>query len=64
MKEVKGHFTEMPTGGRNPVCIDGKKAVMECYKKYPNEPMRCAREVQAFAECVDKHRFNLVANRG
>ncbi|XP_018576599.1 MICOS complex subunit mic25-b [Anoplophora glabripennis] len=47
-----------------PPCQDMKKAVMECYKYYPNEPMRCAKVVQAFQECVDLKRSSVIANRG
>ncbi|KAJ8929265.1 hypothetical protein NQ314_018058 [Rhamnusium bicolor] len=47
-----------------PPCQDTKRAVMECYKHYPNEPMRCAKVVQAFQECVDLKRTHLIANRG
>ncbi|KAJ8956023.1 hypothetical protein NQ318_006299 [Aromia moschata] len=47
-----------------PPCQDTKKAVLECYRHYPNEPMRCAKVVQAFQECVDLKRSCLVANRG
>lgn len=63
MNEVKGEIvTSCKTRGA--VCVEGKKAVMQCYKDNPKEPMKCAQAVQAFAECVDKHRSALVANRG
>lgn len=64
MNEVKEHFPDTPNGQRKPACQEGKKAVLKCYRQYPTEPMRCAKEVQAFAECVDKHRSAVVANRG
>ncbi|XP_030766020.1 uncharacterized protein LOC115890050 [Sitophilus oryzae] len=44
-------------------CLESKRAVMECYKCYPNEPMRCAKIVQAFQECVDHKRNCLLASR-
>ncbi|CAG9826680.1 unnamed protein product [Diabrotica balteata] len=46
-----------------PPCKDTERAVMECYKCNPNEPMKCARVVQAFQECVDLKRNCLLANR-
>lgn len=46
-----------------PPCYDNKKAVVECYKKFPNEPMRCAKEVEAFAKCVDAKRSNIIDSR-
>lgn len=45
-------------------CCDNRKAVVDCYKKYPNEPMRCAKEVQEFTQCVDFKRNVLMENRG
>lgn len=46
-------------------CQESKKLVLQCYKKHPNETMRCAKEVQAFAECVDLKRACVVeANKG
>lgn len=64
MGEVKGEFLETSGLKRSPVCLEGKKAVLECYRKHPKEPMKCAKEVQAFAECVDKQRSEIVSNRG
>ncbi|KAG5898406.1 hypothetical protein JTB14_030384 [Gonioctena quinquepunctata] len=52
------------TGRILPPCKDSERAVMECYKCYPDEPMRCAKIVQAFQECVDMKRSCLLANRG
>ncbi|KRT81392.1 hypothetical protein AMK59_4952, partial [Oryctes borbonicus] len=44
-------------GAKCPVpCISMRKNVAACYKKHPNEPMKCAKEVQAFTECVDSKR--------
>lgn len=45
-------------------CCDNRKAVVDCYRKYPNEPMRCAKEVLAFTQCVDFKRSVLMENRG
>lgn len=44
-------------------CLDNKKAVIECYQCYPDEPMRCAKLVQAFQECVDLKRACLMQNK-
>ncbi|KAF7281155.1 uncharacterized protein LOC143203828 [Rhynchophorus ferrugineus] len=44
-------------------CLDMKKAVMECYRCNPDEPMRCSKIVQAFQECVDHKRSCLLASR-
>ncbi|XP_022915729.1 MICOS complex subunit Mic19 [Onthophagus taurus] len=55
-KTSKSPFSEMP-------CIMNRKKVMECYQQYPNEPMRCAKEVQAFAACVDMKSIKVVENK-
>lgn len=41
-------------------CVNNRKNVVACYKKHPNEPMRCAKEVKAFTECVDSKRVKIV----
>lgn len=46
-----------------PPCYDNKKAVVDCYKRFPNEPMRCAKEVQEFAKCVDTKRSSIIDSR-
>lgn len=53
-------------GGRGQApCADGKKAVLECYKTNSQSPMLCAQQVQAFSDCVDKHRSNTTSvNKG
>lgn len=35
-------------------CGADRAKIIACYKKYKNEPMRCAKEVQEFADCVDR----------
>ncbi|CAH1169648.1 unnamed protein product, partial [Phaedon cochleariae] len=52
------------SGIKLPACKESEQAVMECYQCYPNEPMRCAKVVQAFQECVDMKRTCLLASRG
>ncbi|XP_044254526.1 MICOS complex subunit MIC25 isoform X2 [Tribolium madens] len=47
-----------------PPCQDAKEAVMRCYREHANEPMKCAKIVQAFQQCVDSKRASLIANRG
>lgn len=64
MGEVKGEFIDTSGRSHKPVCSEGKRAVMDCYKRNPKEPMKCAKEVQAFADCVDKHRSDIISNRG
>lgn len=60
INEVNSEFNHIRTAPRGPVCSDSKKAVVECYKKYPNQPMMCEKAVQQFAECVDKHRTSIM----
>ncbi|RZC36666.1 uncharacterized protein BDFB_003076 [Asbolus verrucosus] len=60
---------EVPAASRTsskalPPCQDSKKAVMKCYIENPHEPMKCAKVVQAFQQCVDTKRASLIANRG
>lgn len=40
-------------------CADVKRTVLECYRTNGHAPMLCAQQVQAFADCVDKHRVNI-----
>ncbi|KAI4470501.1 coiled-coil-helix-coiled-coil-helix domain containing 6 [Holotrichia oblita] len=42
------------------LCTNVKKNVVDCYKMYSREPMRCAKEVQAFTACVDSNRITIV----
>ncbi|XP_060535118.1 MICOS complex subunit MIC25 [Cylas formicarius] len=44
-------------------CLDSKRAVIECYRRYPGEPLRCAKVVQAFQECVDFKTHSLLAGK-
>lgn len=61
---MEGKGGKAPGRGEAP-CADGKRAVLDCYMSHSGSPMHCARQVQAFADCVDKHRANTVeANRG
>jgi len=43
-------------------CFANRKTIIECYKKHPNEPMRCAQEVAKFAECVEQRRAEMFGN--
>ncbi|KAK4873103.1 hypothetical protein RN001_015132 [Aquatica leii] len=46
-----------------PPCQISKKKVIECYKEYPKQPMRCLKEVQAFTDCVDLQRAILIDSK-
>ncbi|KAK5640113.1 hypothetical protein RI129_010924 [Pyrocoelia pectoralis] len=43
-----------------PPCQMSKKKVLDCYKKYPNQSMKCLKEVEAFTACVDLQRSILI----
>lgn len=62
MQELQDKKTDTIKITQQP-CLDNKKAVMECYKCYPNEPMKCAKLVQAFQECVDLKRSCLMQSK-
>ncbi|XP_017786266.1 PREDICTED: MICOS complex subunit MIC19 [Nicrophorus vespilloides] len=59
----EGKITKMNNEKTIP-CTHKRADIIACYKKYKDEPMRCAKEVQQFAECVEKKRAALIANRG
>ena len=40
-----------------PVCQDHQEAVMTCYQDHPRQALRCARQVEDFARCVDLSRL-------
>lgn len=62
LEEFQGKKTET-VKMKQPPCQDNKKAVMECYQSYPTEPMKCAKLVQAFQECVDLKRACLMQSK-
>ncbi|XP_018321290.1 MICOS complex subunit MIC19 [Agrilus planipennis] len=57
IQETKKTNKEVP-------CKENKLKVLDCYQKYPNEPMRCAQIVQDFADCVDSHRASRTSSKG
>ncbi|CAH1102170.1 unnamed protein product [Psylliodes chrysocephalus] len=57
-------FTAKKIDRKLPPCKETEHAVKECYLEYPREPMRCAKVVQAFQECVDLKRNTLLLSRG
>lgn len=63
IEEVRGCKEDNPNKLTVAPCCTKREAVLACYKKYPNEPMRCAKEVAAFTECVDTTRAAVVDTR-
>ncbi|XP_031356178.1 MICOS complex subunit MIC19 isoform X1 [Photinus pyralis] len=43
-----------------PPCQISKARVLECYKRNPNQAMKCLKEVEAFTACVDLQRSILI----
>ncbi|XP_050301378.1 uncharacterized protein LOC126739647 [Anthonomus grandis grandis] len=67
-KEYKKALEEFKTGKpaqnlKEIPCLESKKAVMKCYRENCDQPMKCAKIVQAFQECVDYKRTCLLASR-
>ncbi|XP_063878586.1 uncharacterized protein LOC135110307 [Scylla paramamosain] len=44
----------------SPVCQDYQESVMTCYQDHPRQALRCARQVEEFARCVDLSRLQSV----
>lgn len=54
IKEVEKLFVKASC---TPVCQDHQEAVMTCYQDHPRQALRCARQVEDFARCVDLSRL-------
>lgn len=54
IKEVEKLFVKASC---TPVCQDHQEAVMTCYQDHPRQALRCARQVDDFARCVDLSRL-------
>ncbi|CAG9854484.1 unnamed protein product [Phyllotreta striolata] len=63
-KKAVKEFSVKKIDRKLPPCKDTERAVKECYLENPQEPMKCAKVVQAFQECVDSRRNALLASRG
>lgn len=57
IKEVEKLFVKASC---TPVCQDHQEAVMTCYQDHPRQALRCARQVDDFARCVDLSRLQSV----
>lgn len=54
IKEVEKLFVKASC---TPVCQDHQEAVMTCYQDHPRQALRCSRQVEDFARCVDLSRL-------
>lgn len=61
--EVEELFSRLPAKREQPPCTTAGQYVKECYQKNPREVLKCAKEVEAFAACVDMKRVNLLDSR-
>uniref|UniRef100_A0A182QS11 Head-elevated expression protein n=1 Tax=Anopheles farauti TaxID=69004 RepID=A0A182QS11_9DIPT len=61
--DVKKRFATSAVQQQLPPCQDLKAKVITCYRKHPNETLRCADEVQQFTDCVNLHRIQLLQQR-
>jgi coiled-coil-helix-coiled-coil-helix domain-containing protein 3 len=62
-KEVEELFSRLPAKREQPPCTIAGQFVKECYQQNPREVLKCAKEVEAFAACVDMKRVNLLDSR-
>ncbi|CAG9761761.1 unnamed protein product [Ceutorhynchus assimilis] len=60
LNEVKSSRTAGDSRMKEVPCLDYERAVLDCYRMHNEEPMCCARIVQAFQECVDFKRVCLL----
>lgn len=61
--DVKKRFATSAVQQQLPPCQDLKAKVIACYRKHPQETLRCAEDVQQFADCVNLHRIQLLQQR-
>ncbi|XP_021934870.1 MICOS complex subunit MIC19 [Zootermopsis nevadensis] len=61
--EVEELFSRLPAKREQPPCTIAGQYVKECYQKNPREVLKCSKEVEAFAACVDMKRVNLLDSR-
>lgn len=62
-KEVEELFSRLPAKREQPPCANAGEYVKSCYQKNPGEILKCAKEVEAFAACVDMKRINRLDSR-
>jgi len=62
-KEVEELFSRLPTKREQPPCANAGQDVKNCYQKNPGRVLKCAKEVEAFAACVDMKRINRLDSR-
>jgi hypothetical protein len=62
-KEVEELFSRLPGKSEQPPCANAGQDVKSCYQKNPGKILKCAKEVEAFAACVDMKRINRLDSR-
>jgi coiled-coil-helix-coiled-coil-helix domain-containing protein 3 len=62
-KEIEELFSRLPAKLQQPPCTNAGQHVKNCYQQNPREVLKCAKEVEAFAACVDMNRVNLLDSR-
>ncbi|XP_023714961.1 MICOS complex subunit mic25-b [Cryptotermes secundus] len=62
-KEIEELFSRLPAKLEQPPCTNAGQHVKKCYQQNPREVLNCAKEVEAFAACVDMKRVNLLDSR-
>ncbi|GFG40563.1 hypothetical protein Cfor_04485 [Coptotermes formosanus] len=62
-KEVEELFSRLPAKREQPPCANAGQSVKSCYQKNPGAILKCAKEVEAFAACVDMKRINRLDSR-
>lgn len=63
IKEVEDLFSRLPAKREQPPCSNAGQFVKNCYQQNPREVLKCAKEVEAFATCVDRKRVNILDSR-
>jgi hypothetical protein len=56
-------FSRLPAKREQTPCANAGQDVKSCYQKNPGKVLKCAKEVEAFAACVDMKRINRVDSR-
>jgi hypothetical protein len=62
-KEVEELFSRLPAKREQPPCANAGQYVKSCYQKNLGKVLNCAKEVEAFAACVDTNRINRLDSR-
>lgn len=60
MGDIKKRFAQETIASQKAPCQDLKSKVVDCYKKNPNETLKCSAGVKEFLDCVNSSRITAI----